>query len=115
MPGEGRWVSMKVLLAGITGLLTWSLSIVFIPVGQVTSHNTPPSCGLHDKANHVVQRQIKEGILFQIYNDGQAMWVHLTPQWGNLDNTEKTLLYHSLVCLAQEQALPLYVLPSEDA
>lgn len=104
---------MRVLLAGMAGFFTWSLSIVFIPVGPVTSQDTQPVCGLDDVTNHVIQDHMEQGVVFQIYNDGQTLWANLTPRWTSLDDRAKTLLYNSLVCLARKQGLPLHVLLTE--
>ena len=97
---------MRIIMGGIVGLLAWSLSIVFIPVKQVTSQNTANPC-TNGQANNVLQEQVGIGVLSLLYQDGQTLWANVTPRWEGLDPQAKDLLYDSLVCLAQVQGLSL--------
>ena len=99
-------MNTRIIMAGIVGIVAWSLSIVFIPVKQVTSQNTENHCA-NGQAKHVLLEQVERGVLSNLYQDGETLWAHVTPRWEDLNPQAKDLLYDSLVCLAQVQGLSL--------
>ena len=103
---------MRVLMAGIVGILAWNLSITFIPRNPIPDQDTQENCAV-DPMMEMTQQPSGIGVVSQIYNDGRALHVLVTSKWAGLDTQSKIFLYNSFICLAQKQNLPMQLMFSE--
>ena len=104
---------MRVITAGIVGILAWTLSITFIARKPATYQETQQTCTVNPMMD-LTQQHTGIGVLSHIYNDGRTLQVTVTSKWEGLDTQAKIFLYNSFICLAQKQDLPMELVFSEN-
>ena len=104
---------MRFIMAGIVGVVAWTLSITFIARKPATYQETQQTCTV-DPLMDMTQQHTDIGVLSHIYNDGRTLKVTVTSKWEGLDTQAKISLYNSFICLAQKQDLPMQLVFSKN-